>query len=132
MTVENAVSERRREGSEKEDEPAEKDDDGIAFGGDETEGKDVLRSTRVALGCSLSERRFGMQRDLLVLGANEVVNDVRTRGRAARVAEPLVADEALDDAGGVVDTAVAERAERVSGSEQKDDESEKEKTHLHA
>lgn len=53
-----------------------------------------------------------MKGHLLVLCADEVVDDVGSRGRAARVAEPFLADEAFDDAGGVVDATVAEREQR--------------------
>jgi hypothetical protein len=45
--------------------------------------------------------------DFLVAGANQVVDDVRGGSVAAGAAEPLVAGQALDDAGGVVDAAVA-------------------------
>lgn len=48
-----------------------------------------------------------MEGDFLVLGADEVVDDVGAGGRSAAVAEPALAEEALDDARRIVDTAVA-------------------------
>lgn len=47
-----------------------------------------------------------MQADFLVLGADEVVDNVGARGGPARVAEPLVADETLDYARGIEDAAI--------------------------
>jgi hypothetical protein len=48
-----------------------------------------------------------MQDDFLMLGTNEVVDDVRGRGIATRVAEPFGTDETLYDGGWVVYSAVA-------------------------
>ena len=48
-----------------------------------------------------------MEDDLLVLGAHEVVDDVRGGGVAPGVAEPFGADQAFDDGCGRVDSAVA-------------------------
>jgi hypothetical protein len=48
-----------------------------------------------------------MQNDFLVLGTNEVVDDVRGRSVAAGVAEPFCADETFDDGCRGVDTTVA-------------------------
>ena len=47
-----------------------------------------------------------MQRDLLVLGADEVVDNVGTGSGSAGIAEPLVADKTLDNARGVEDAAI--------------------------
>ena len=74
---------------------AEQDDDRVALGRDETEHENVLAAAVVALGRRLAERRFGVEHNLAVLRAHEVVDDVRGRRRAAGVAEPLVAEEAL-------------------------------------
>ena len=90
-----------------ENSPAEQNDDGVALGGNESEDEDVLGATRVAFGRGFAKGRVGVQGDLLVLGADEVVHDVRAGRGPARVAEPLVADQTLDDAGWVVDAAVA-------------------------
>jgi hypothetical protein len=97
-----------------EDSPAEQNDDSVALGGNEPEDEDVLGAARVALGRSLAEGRVGVQGDLFVLGTDEVVDDVRAGRGTARVAEPLVADQALDDAGWVVNAAVAVDPHRES------------------
>jgi hypothetical protein len=47
-----------------------------------------------------------VQLDLLVAGADQMVDNVRRRRVAAGAAEPLGAGKALDDAAGVVDAAV--------------------------
>jgi hypothetical protein len=56
-----------------------------------------------------------MQDDFLVLGTHEVVDDVRSGGIAARVAEPFGTDEALYDGSRIVNSAVARirRSERT-------------------
>lgn len=48
-----------------------------------------------------------------MLGSDQVVDDVRAGGVAAGVAEPLLADPAQHDAGGVVDAAVLARRRRA-------------------
>lgn len=73
----------------------EEDDDRVALGRDEAEHENVLAAAVVALGRRLAEGRFGVKHDLAVLSPNEVVDNVRSRCRAAGVAEPLVAEEAL-------------------------------------
>lgn len=85
---------------------AEEHDDGLALCGDETEEEDILGTAVVAFWRGLAERGLGMQTDLFVFGADEVVDNVGARGGTARVAEPLVADETFDYAGRVEDATV--------------------------
>ena len=87
--------------------PAEKYDDGVALRGDEAKHEHVLAATVVALGCRFSKRGLRMQDDFLVLSAHEMVDDVRGRRVPARVAKPLLADEALDDRCRGVDATIA-------------------------
>jgi len=87
--------------------PTEQDNNRITFGRNEAKHKHVLAATVVALGCGLAEGALGMQDDFLVLGTNEVIDDVRGRGIATRVAEPFGADETLYDGGRVVNPTVA-------------------------
>lgn len=56
-----------------------------------------------------------MQDNFLVLSTHQVIDDVRGRGIAARVAEPLGTDEAFDDRSRVVYSAVT-MIYRVRGS----------------
>lgn len=65
--------------------PAKQHDDRVAFGWDEAEDEDVLRSAGVALGRRLSERTLGVQGGLLVFRSNKVVDDVGSGGGAAPV-----------------------------------------------
>lgn len=48
-----------------------------------------------------------MKLDLLVASSYQMVDDVGRRGVAAGTAEPLVASQALDDAGRIVNAAVS-------------------------
>ena len=48
-----------------------------------------------------------MELNFLVASADEMVDDVRGRGVAAGATEPFLADKTLDDAGGIVDAAIA-------------------------
>lgn len=75
--------------------PTKKHNNGIALGWDESKQKDVLAAAVVTLECSLAKGRESMENNLLVLGANEMVDDVRARGVTARVAKPLFACLAL-------------------------------------
>jgi mannose-1-phosphate guanylyltransferase len=93
--------------------PAKKDNNSVALCWDETEEKDVLGATVVALWSCVAQRRFGVECYFLVLGADKVVDDVRARRVATRVAEPFAAHEALHDAGRIVDAAVARTQEYV-------------------
>jgi len=86
--------------------PAEQNNDSVAFGWDETKHKNVLATTVVALGGGLSKRAFGMQNNFLVLGANEVVDDVRSGRVSARITEPLGANKTFHDRCWRVDSAV--------------------------
>lgn len=89
------------------DKPAEQDHYCVAFGWDESKNEDILRSTRVTFGRRFSQRTLSMQSDFAMLGSHEMVDDVRPRSRSSRVAEPFLADEALYDASGVVNSTVA-------------------------
>jgi hypothetical protein len=57
-----------------------------------------------------------VQLDFLVPGADQVVDDVGGGGVAAGAAEPLVAGQALYDAGGIVYAAVAGGELSVNGA----------------
>lgn len=70
---------------------AEKDDDGVGLGGYEAEQENVLCAAVVAFENGVAERGEGVQLNLLVAGADKVVDDVRGRGIATGAAEPLVA-----------------------------------------
>ena len=48
-----------------------------------------------------------MQDNFLVFGTNQMIDDVRGRGIATRVAKPLGTDEAFDDGSRVVYSAIA-------------------------
>jgi hypothetical protein len=90
--------------------PTKEDDDSISFCGDKSEEKDVFDATVVAFEGCFAELMLCVERNLLVSGADEVVDDVGTRCAAAGVAEPFVAGEALDDAAGGVDPTISTRA----------------------
>lgn len=68
--------------------PTEQHDDGIRLCRNETEHKDVSHPAGVTLEQSLTQRPVAVQRDLLVLGAHQVVDYVRPRCAAAPVTEP--------------------------------------------
>lgn len=85
---------------------AEEDNDGIGFGGDESEEEDVLGAAVVAFERRVAERGGGVQLDFLVAGAYEMIDDMRRRRITAGAAEPFTAGKALDDAAGVVNTAI--------------------------
>lgn len=55
-----------------------------------------------------------MQDDFLVFCAHEVVDDMRCRSVAARIAEPLGADEAFHHRSRRVDTAITVESESMS------------------
>lgn len=77
------------------DAPAEQDHNCVALCRNEPEHKDILAAAVVALRNGLPERAFTVENDLLVLGADKMIDDVRRGGIAPRIAEPLGADEAL-------------------------------------
>lgn len=57
--------------------PTEKHDDGVALCGDEAEGEDIFAAAVVALWDGLAEGGLCVEDDLLVLCADEMVDDVR-------------------------------------------------------
>ena len=88
---------------------AEQDHDGVRVRGHEAEDEDVLAAADEALEDGFgAEEAVGVQRDLLVLAADHVVQDVRGGGAPAAVAEPLAAalHGALHDAVRLVAAAV--------------------------
>lgn len=87
--------------------PAQEDDDRIRLGGDEPEEEDVATAAIITLEEGLPEGPIRVQDDLLVLGADQVVDDVGARGVAGAVAKPLFAMVALDDRGGRVDPTIS-------------------------
>lgn len=87
--------------------PTEKYDHGIALCRDKTEHKYVLATAVVAFGYGLSKRRLCMQNDFLMLGSNEMVDNVGCRGVAAGVAKPLGANKTLDHRGWRMNTTIA-------------------------
>ena len=69
--------------------PAQQNDDGIALRRNESQHKDVLTSTIVTFGRRLSQRALGVQNNFFVFRADKVIDDVRRRGVAPRIAEPF-------------------------------------------
>lgn len=89
--------------------PTEKHNDRITLCRDEAEHKDVLATAVIALGNGLAQRTLCVQDNLLMLGSDEMVDNMRGRSIAARVAEPLRADETFHDRGGGVYATVTVR-----------------------
>lgn len=102
--------------------PAEEHDDSVALCWDEAQHEDILASTIVACGVSqragrtrirltfgnsVSESAIPMQYHLFVLRFDQMVDDVRCRGVAPGIAEPLSARQAFDNALRIVYAAVA-------------------------
>ena len=57
--------------------PTEENANRVTFSRDEAKHKDVFAAAVVALGRCLTERALGVQDDSLVLGTDEVIDDVR-------------------------------------------------------
>jgi hypothetical protein len=58
------------------DAPAEENNNGVTFRRDETKHKNVFAAAIVALGRCLAQRALCVQDDLLMLGTDEVIDDV--------------------------------------------------------
>jgi len=81
--------------------------DKVLLDRDETELEDILGAGEEALQGDLAERRFLVEHDLVVLAADQVVDDARG-GKAGGlvVAEPLASRDTLDDRGWGVEVGV--------------------------
>ncbi len=75
--------------------PAKQNHNCIALGGNEPEHEHILATAVVAFWNGLPERALAVENDLLVFGADKVIDNMRRGGIAPGVAEPLGADEAL-------------------------------------
>lgn len=56
--------------------PTKEDNNRVTFRWNEAEHEDVLAATVVALRCRLAERALGMQDNFLMLGTDQVIDDV--------------------------------------------------------
>jgi hypothetical protein len=56
--------------------PAEENDNSVAFRRDEAKHKNIFAAAVVALRRCLAKRALGVQDDFLVLGTDEVIDDV--------------------------------------------------------
>jgi hypothetical protein len=81
--------------------------DCIRFGGNEPKKENIFGATVIAFQDSVTERRFGMELDLLVSCPNQVVDDMGRRGVATGAAEPFTARKAFDNAAWIVNPAVS-------------------------
>lgn len=59
--------------------PTQENNDSITLGWNESQQEDILRSAVVALRSRLAQRRICMKGDFLVLGSDEVVDNVTSR-----------------------------------------------------
>lgn len=86
--------------------PAEQNDDGIAFSGDKPKHENVFAAAIVTFWRGFSQGALRVQNDFLVFSAHEMVDDMGGRCIASRIAEPLGADQTLDDRGRRVNATV--------------------------
>jgi len=56
--------------------PTKQDNHSITFGGNESQHKNILATTVVAFGSRFTKRTLSVEDDFLVLGANEVIDNV--------------------------------------------------------
>ena len=77
--------------------PAEQNDDGVALSGDKAKHEHVFAAAVVTFWRGFAQGAFGVQNDFLVFSAHEMVDDMRGRCIASGVAEPLGADQTLDE-----------------------------------
>ena len=80
-----------------EDSPAEQNDDGVALRGDKAKHENVFAAAIVTFWRGFSQGALSVQNDFLVFSAHEMVDDMRGRCIASGIAEPLGADQTLDD-----------------------------------
>ena len=76
--------------------PAQKNHHAVSLGGDEAQHEHVPHATAVALEDSLAQRTVLVQGHLLVLGPHQMVHNVRPGRVSSRVAEPTLADVAVN------------------------------------
>jgi hypothetical protein len=76
----------------------------VTLSRDEAKNEDVLAATVVTLRDRFSEWIFRVNKDLLVLGTDEMFDDVRSRHISTHITEPFLADHALYDVCRIVNT----------------------------
>jgi hypothetical protein len=84
----------------------EKDHHSIAFRWDESQEEDIFDTAVVTFQGRLAELVLWMETHFFVSGADEMVDDVGSRGRSTGVAEPFIAGETFHYAAGRMDTTV--------------------------
>ena len=94
-------------------------DDGIAFGGDESEEEDVFDAAVVAFKGCLAQLMLRVERHFFVSRTDKVVYDVGARCATAGVTEPFVARKAFDDAAGRMDSTESVHKPSVSKTQNK-------------
>jgi hypothetical protein len=80
----------------------------VTLSRDEAKNEDVFAATVVTLRDRFSEWTFRVKKDLLVLGTDEMFDDVRGRHISTRITEPSLANHALYDGCRVVNTTITD------------------------